>query len=85
MGKKPVPRNALLALLAAALVLPIGTSVVLGLAALLASLDDPAGAGALRWIALGLGALWVVDLILLVLVQAVSSLSDSDDPPDGPS
>lgn len=82
MGKKPVPQAALLLLLAGALVLPIGTSVVLGLAVLLGSLGDPTGAGVLRWVALALGAIWVVDLVLLVLVQAFNSLSDSDDPPD---
>jgi hypothetical protein len=85
MAGQPVSKTALLLLLAGAVVLPIGTSVVLGLAVLLGSLGDPAGATALRWVALGLGVVWVVNLVLLVLVQAFHSLSDSDDPGDSSS
>lgn len=67
-------RNALAALLVAALVLPIAELVMLGLARLLAAMGDEAGAVVLDRISLAGGILWTVDLVALLLVVAIRSL-----------
>lgn len=82
MPHKLVPRRVLFLLVAAAVLLPVGGFVTLGLAALLAALGDRAGSVALEYIALGCGVLLVIDLVCLVLSQAVNALDASDDPPD---
>jgi hypothetical protein len=75
-----VPQRILAYLVVAALVLPIAVAVVLGVARLLGAMQDAAGAGALDRIALGLGILWGVDLICLLTVQGINSLTaDRDD------
>ena len=58
-------------LAAAALLLPILTVVLVGTARLLAAMQDLAGAAAVDRVALGVGILWVTDLIALVIVQAI--------------
>ncbi|OHB86363.1 MAG: hypothetical protein A2V98_17015 [Planctomycetes bacterium RBG_16_64_12] len=69
-------------LIAAGVVLLISTLVALGLAELLAALNDQLGAKAVKYVALGCGVLFVIDLICLVLAQAVNSLDESDDSSD---
>lgn len=82
MREKLVPQRVLFLLIAAAVLLLIGGFVMLGLAALLAALGDEAGSVALEYIALGCGVLLVIDLVCLVLAQAVNSLDVTDDSPD---
>lgn len=67
-------RRLLIWLLLVALLLPIALCVVLGLAQLLAALQDAAGARAVRYAALGLAVVWVVDLIVLLLTHVVVTL-----------
>ncbi len=80
MRDRIVPRAAILLLVVAALILPVGVSVLVGLARLLATMGDASGGVALNWIAFACGILWVLDLVCLVLVQAINSLGG----PDGP-
>jgi hypothetical protein len=78
------PRRTIFRLLVAAVLLPITICVVAGVAALLGGMGDDAGAAALRWIALAGGILWVIDLVSLVLLLAISAAGGGPDPPDGP-
>lgn len=58
--------------------LPIVLAVVLGVARLLAAMQDASGAAVLDRIALAAGILWAVDLVALVLVLGINAL-----PPEG--
>jgi hypothetical protein len=71
-------RRALAVLLAVAVLLPIAELVLLGLARLLAAMGDAAGALAVDRASLAGGALWVIDLICLLLVVAAQSLPPPD-------
>jgi hypothetical protein len=78
MGRNVVPRRAVLALVVAALVLPIGITLILGLAALLGAMGDAAGKAVLARVALAGGIVWGIDLVCLLLVQAVASLGEPE-------
>jgi len=82
MSRKIVPPAVTLLLLVGLVVLPIAAGVVLAVASLLAAMGDAIGGGVLRYIALGCGILWVVDLAALVLAQGVYMLGDDDKPPE---
>ncbi len=82
MRRQLVPQRLLLLLTALAVVLLISGFVTLGLGELLAALGDELGSRVVKSIALGCGVLCVVDLICLVLAQAVNSLAETDEPPD---
>jgi hypothetical protein len=74
MPRRSSLSTATLALLAAALVLPISLGVLLGLGRLLAALGDTAGGYVMDRVALGFGVLWVIDLICLVLMVAIHAV-----------
>ena len=74
-----IPHCAVVALVVAAILLPITLAVVLGVAGLLAQMGDAGGGAILQRIALAGGILWVIDLICLVLASAISSLRGPDD------
>lgn len=76
MPTRPSTYPATIALLALALVLPIALVVILGVAALLGAMGDAVGGRVLGWIGLGLGVVWLVDLVCLVILQALGSLND---------
>ncbi len=82
MTGKPVPTHALLLLTAVAVVLPIAICVLLALGRLLEGMGDATGRRVLDCVSLGAGVLWAVDLVSLVLIQAVNSLVDSARPPE---
>ncbi len=82
MPKRLVPHTVLLLLVAAAIALLIASSVGVGLGELLVKLGDAGGGKVLKYIALACGVLLVIDLVCLVLAQAVNSLADTDEPPD---
>jgi len=84
MRKRLVPHNVLLPLVAAAIALLIASSVGVGLGELLIKLGDATGGKVLKYIALACGVLLVIDLVCLVLAQALNSLGDTDEPPDAP-
>lgn len=76
MSNRIIPRRALLLSLALALTLPIGISVLWGLSVLLGQMGDPSGSMVASRVALVLAALWVINLIGLVLMQAIISVDD---------
>lgn len=78
MSQKLVPPRIITWLIAGAAVLPIAICVILGVAALLGEMGDPPEGSPLKWVALGVGILWVVDLICLVLALGLNALADTD-------
>ena len=84
MAEKPVPRWLLLALVGLAVVLPIAAVVSFALGQVLGAMGDEAGPRACTVVALVCFAVWIVNLICLVLAQAINALADSDEPPTGP-
>jgi preprotein translocase subunit SecG len=74
-------------LLAAGLLLPIAMVVLGSLAALLGGLGDRGGAHFLQRATLGLLALWLIDLVMLLLAAASRTLprrlSDDAEPLEG--
>jgi hypothetical protein len=83
MPKRLIPQRVFLLLLAAAIALLIASSVSVGLGELLRKLGDETGGKVLKYIALGCGVLLVIDLVCLVLAQAVNAVADDEGPPDG--
>jgi hypothetical protein len=75
-------RHLLVGLLIGALSLPILLCVLFAVSKLLEGMKDAAGAAALERVALGLFILWVVDLIGLVIVQAIQSAGGPNRPTD---
>ena len=78
MGQRLAPACVVISLLIGALVLPVVISILLGLSSLLGAMGDGSGRAVLGWIALSAGVLWALDLIALVLVQAINSLGGVD-------
>ena len=75
-----IPHRFVFVLIATAILLPITICVVFGVAALLDAMGDSMGGVVLYRIALGCGILWGIDLICLVLAQAISSLKGPEEP-----
>jgi len=83
-GKKRVISKPLLAWLLVGLVLlPIAIVLVIALAGLLSAMQDAAGASFLNRVALGLGTVWALGLIAMLLALAANSLADGSRA-DGP-
>ena len=80
MHQPLVPRRLVLALIVAAILLPIMLCVVLGVAGLLDAMGDSLGGLVLHRIALAGGILWIIDLICLVLVLAIGAIRGPDEP-----
>jgi hypothetical protein len=72
-------------LLSAALLLPVAICVILGVGHLLSAMQDTAAGTVLGHVALSLGVVWLIDLILLLVLHVVHTLSDSEHRPDGDS
>lgn len=74
-------------LLAAALILPLAMVVLGSLAALLGGMGDRGGAHFFQRTTLGLLALWLIDLVVLLLAAASRTLTagspDEPEPPEG--
>jgi hypothetical protein len=79
MDRPPIPRHTIALAIAGALILPIAICLILAVSSLLSAMGDAVGGGAMRWVSLGFGIIWVLDLILLVLALAVNTLSAPDD------
>lgn len=71
----------ILNLLVGALGLPILLCVLMAVGRLLAGMGDAVGSEVVYRIGLGLFVVWVADLVGLVVVQAIHSLSNQDQPP----
>ena len=76
-----ISRRILLTLLAAGCVLPVAIVVVAAVGWLLGAMHDETGAAALGRVALALGIVWLVDLVCLVLAQALNVLGPPDERP----
>ena len=77
-----ISRRVLIVLISAAVVLPVAICVVAGVGYLLNTMQDKAAGAVLGHVALALGILWGINLILLLVLQAVNTLSQGDHPPD---
>ena len=73
-----IPRRTVVAVVVAAIFLPITLAVVLGVASLLTQMGDTGGGAVLQRIARR-AEFWVIDLICLVLASAISSMRGPDD------
>jgi hypothetical protein len=80
MQQPLIPHRIVIGLVVTAIFLPITICVVIGVAALLKGMGDISGGVALLRVALGIGILWAIDLICLVLVLAIGTLRGPDDP-----
>ena len=78
MDRPPVPRHIIARAIAGAIIVPIAICLILAVASLLSAMGDTSGGGVLRWIALGCGIVWLLDLILLILALGVNALSEPD-------
>lgn len=72
-----IPKRAIFWLIVGALGLPIAISVLAALALLLHAMHDGAGGACVGRIGIGLFVLWILNLVGLVVIQAISSLADS--------
>ncbi|MHC4401461.1 MAG: hypothetical protein ACYTG0_17455 [Planctomycetota bacterium] len=83
MRRNPLRQLVLPLLIAAAVFLLISVAVLVALAELLATMGDAGGVPkVLKYIALGIGTLLVVDLVCLILVQGISLVGGDRDSPD---
>jgi hypothetical protein len=82
MYKPPALQYAIALTISGAIILPIAICLILGVSSLLTAMGDASGGGVLRWIALGCGIVWTLDVVLLVLALGVNALTDTDSEPD---
>jgi len=68
----------LFSLTAAAVILPVAVCLLAATSALLGGIGDISGRAALGWVALGVGLLWVLVLICLVLLLAFLRLAEPE-------
>ena len=66
-------------LVAASLLLPIAIAILWGLGQLLLAMGDTAGSTVVGRLALGLGTVWVLDLVVLVIVLGLAALAKADE------
>ena len=81
LAAPPMFRRLILCLVAGLIVLPIVLSVLVALARLLGAMVDATGALVLDRVSLGVGIVWLVDFVSLVLVLALERAG----PPGGES
>jgi hypothetical protein len=81
-----ITRKLLIRLIFVALGLPVVMVVIGTTSALLSSMGDTVGSKVLCYIVLATGILWVVNLVILVVAQAVRTVEDNleDDDSDLP-
>lgn len=71
MRRNVFPRRILACVVVATLLLPVLICVLLGVARLLAAMQDVAGAAVVDRLALAAGVLWIVDLVVLVIFAGI--------------
>jgi hypothetical protein len=79
MDRPPIPRHTIALVISGAIILPIAICLILAVASLLSTMGDSVGGGVLRWIALGCGIIWAINLILLVLALSINTLTNPND------
>jgi hypothetical protein len=82
MTSKILPQRMFLVLAAIALVLVVSLAVVLAFGAILGAMEDQIGSLVLRWVAAGLGIVFVVDLLCLILALAIHAAANEEEPPE---
>jgi hypothetical protein len=84
MNRPPNVRPLIAILLAGGIGLPVVICVVSGVGMMLAAMGDLAGGAVLKWIGASFAVLWVIDLVLLILLQGLHFLfGDSKDGDNG--
>lgn len=74
MNQPPNVRPLIVILLGGGIGLPVAICVVCGVGVMLAAMGDLSGGSVLKWIGAGFAILWVIDLVLLVLLQGLHFL-----------
>lgn len=74
-----ISRRSLNLLVTVGCLLPIALVIVLGVARLLGAMEDASGALVLERIALGLGIVWGIDLVVLLLALGIRTLESTPD------
>lgn len=69
-----ITRRALNWLVSIGCLLPIALVIVLGVARLLGTMQDASGAAVLERIALGLGIVWGINLVVLLLALGIRAI-----------
>ena len=77
-----VPRILLLRILLAFVLLSITLGVVGVVALLLGAMQDVSGQAVMARVGLGLGVLWLVNMIVLLIALAVHTLDRPEKPPE---
>jgi hypothetical protein len=72
-----IPKRAVIWLIVGALGLPIAICILAALALLLYAMHDGAGGACVGRVGIGLFVLWILNLVGLVVIQAINSLGDS--------
>ncbi len=67
-------RHALIGLVVGAVFLPIVVSTLWAVGLLLAAMDDRGGAMVVEQVSLAVRVLWIVDLVLLVVVEGIHAV-----------
>lgn len=84
MAGRFISQHTLIILVVVTLVLVIALAAVLALGAILSAMGDEPGSTVLRWIAAGLGVVFAVDLLCLILALAIHAVERFDEPEDQP-
>ena len=74
MSNKPIPSRIMAILVAAAGVLTVAIAVLLIAGHIFGKMGDAGGQTALDGIAIGVGILWAIDLVCLLLALGINSL-----------
>lgn len=84
MAERLVSQRTLVILVVVTLVLVIALAAVLAFAAMLGAMGDESGSVVVRWIAAGLGIVFAIDVLCLILALAVHAVERLDEPTDQP-
>jgi hypothetical protein len=84
MSRKPISNRVVTALVGTAAVLTITLAVALVTGHVLGKMGDSLGQNVLDAVALGVGVVWAVDVVCLVLALGINAAAEAEDPPDEP-
>jgi hypothetical protein len=84
MTRKPISRRLVSVLLGIAAVLVVSLATLLVTGRILDKMGDAAGSAILDAVALGLGILWAIDVVCLILSLGLNASAEDDGPPQGP-